>query len=378
MRPTIQQVMQDASRIQGDYSLCDSCLGRLYAKRLSLSSNRLLGKRIRRGVRRTKCYICRDMIDNLDLFHLAIADRTRDHQFASFMMGVILRPSVMERDDLVRSRYKLMGIDSVKTDISRQLAKRLAQRTKSKIDHAEPELIVTVDLKNESVELHSKSVILAGRYTKSSRGLPQKQKPCADCWGKGCTRCSYHGISGFESIEGRISEFLYEKFRARQTKVTWIGGEDKTSLVRGTGRPFFVRVINPQKRRARLPKKIDLDEVCLLGLRRVPSVRSPVRFRSKISLSVDTDGACPPLGALASLRNSRLAIYQDSKRTEKSVYSVRYRKTSASSFVLSFEADGGVPIRRFVGGDTVFPNLSDLLEVRCICRHFDFDQILIQ
>ena len=46
---TIQQVTKDAKNIQRDNHLCDSCLGRLFAKKLSLSSNRLLGKKIHWG-----------------------------------------------------------------------------------------------------------------------------------------------------------------------------------------------------------------------------------------------------------------------------------------------------------------------------------------
>jgi len=49
-----------------------------------------------------------------------------------------------------------------------------------------------------------------------------------------------------------ISQFLFEKFGGTTTKFTWIGGEDKSSLVLGTGRPFFVKIQNPHKRNLRL------------------------------------------------------------------------------------------------------------------------------
>ena len=46
---TLQQVTKEAKNIQKEYDLCDSCLGRLFAKRLSLSSNKLLGKKIHKN-----------------------------------------------------------------------------------------------------------------------------------------------------------------------------------------------------------------------------------------------------------------------------------------------------------------------------------------
>ena len=123
------------------------------------------------------------------------------------------------------------------------------------MDTIDPEITFTLNLKEELCQLRSKSLILSGRYIKSKRGYAQKQKPCVNCSGKGCRLCDYHGISKFESVEGIISKFLFKKFGGTTTKFTWIGGEDKSSLVLGTGRPFFVKIKNPFKRISKLPDK---------------------------------------------------------------------------------------------------------------------------
>ena len=380
---TLQQVTQDARNIQKDYYLCDSCLGRLFTKKLSLSSNRLLGKKIHKKINKksTKCYICKDLIDNLDSYHSTILEKTQDYQFSSFLVGAILKPSIIERDDLIRSKYQLKGIDSVKTDISRQLAKKLSKKSKSLIDHLKPELTITVNFKNNSVDLRSKSVILSGRYTKNSRSLPQKQKSCENCKGKGCTACKFHGISAFESVEGKIAQFVYEKFSSPQIKITWIGGEDKTSLVKGKGRPFFIQIINPKKRKIRLAKTINLGEINLYGVKQISSIpKSPLKFRSKIELAIQTMDklSSKDLKKLNELKNSKIAIYEDSKRIEKAAYSIKYTKTGPTSFILLLEVDGGVPIKKFVDSETVFPNLTDLLETKCVCKEFDFHDVSIQ
>ena len=42
----IVKIISKAKQITTEFNLCEDCLGRLFAKNLSLTSNRLLGKRI--------------------------------------------------------------------------------------------------------------------------------------------------------------------------------------------------------------------------------------------------------------------------------------------------------------------------------------------
>lgn len=39
--------------------------------------------------------------------------------------------------------------------------------------------------------------------------------------------------------------------------------------------------------------------------------------------------------------------------------------------------DGGVPLKRFVTGDNVFPNISDVIANKSKCDTFDFEEIRI-
>ena len=379
-----EQVLEESRLIHKDYPLCDYCLGRLFSKRLSLSSNKLLGKKIHQKLlskKSMKCYICKNLLDNIEFSYKKIIESTNDYQFSSFLIGVILKPSIIDRDDFIRSKFKIRGIDSVKSDISRELSKKFSKKTKALLDHQQPELTITINFKKDSIELRSKSIILYGHYTKNSRNLPQKQKSCQSCMGRGCLECSYHGISDFNSVEGRISEFLYDKFCTKQVKITWIGGEDKSSLVTGNGRPFFVQIISPKKRKLHLSKKINLQEVTILGLTQVESMpKESLKFRSKIKLFIKTKNKIQTntLKKLNDIKKSPVAIYESSKRNERSIHSVKYQKTQSNSFTLVIEADGGLPIKKFVDSETVFPNLSDLLETKCSCEEFDFNEIVIQ
>ena len=63
-------------------------------------------------------------------------------------------------------------------------------------------------------------------------------------------------------LKGIISRYIFKKFGGTTTKFTWIGGEDKSSLVLGDGRPFFVKLRHPNKRKSKLIST-DLNSVKL-------------------------------------------------------------------------------------------------------------------
>jgi len=258
---TIKEITPIANQVLKDYDLCDSCLGRLFSKQMNLASNKLLGKKLKLSLKKSikKCFICKNLLDNLAPYLKLMLDASSKYDYSSIVVGALIKPSIIDRDDYIRSKYKLRGIDSVKTDITKELGKLFIKKTKRRIDFLNPDLTFTINFKDESCQLRSKPILLHGRYTKSTRELPQKQKSCVNCSGKGCRSCDFHGISEYDSVEGKISEFLFNKFGGTTAKFTWIGGEDKSSLVLGSGRPFFVKLQNPFKRNPSLPEQLTQD-----------------------------------------------------------------------------------------------------------------------
>jgi len=222
-------------------------------------------------------------------------------------------------------------------------------------------------------------LILSGRYVKKNRGLPQKQAPCINCNGKGCLQCNNHGFSNFTSVEGKIAKFLFEKFFGTHTKITWIGGEDKNSLVLGNGRPFFVKLYDPKKRVARFQKKYDLDELEIHNLKIISqSPKNVISFRSTIKLSILTEQKLTQksLEPLKTLKKTFIEIFEKpNKRTQKSIYKIKFKKSSPKSFLIWITTEGGLPIKRFVEGNNVHPNLSELLGNKCRCKEFDFHKV---
>ena len=206
------------------YDLCDQCLGRLFSKQLHLSSNKFLGKKLKKNyTSKGKCYVCKDLFSNLDYFLKLMLDLSSNYEFQTYGVGIIIKPSIVDRDDFIRSKYKLKGINSIKTDIAKELIKLFTKKTQKTLDSFDPEITFTVNLKDESCQLHSKSITIFGKYIKSERGYAQKQTSCDNCSGTGCRVCDFHGISEFESIEGIISKLIFKKFGGTSTNFTWIG-----------------------------------------------------------------------------------------------------------------------------------------------------------
>ena len=413
-------ILKQSRLILKEYPLCDSCLGRMYVKKLYLKSSKILGKKIKDQIghtKRSRCFICQDLMNNLTPYIQQLVDISKNVQYTTFLIGVVLKPSTLDRDDHIRSRFQMMGIESIKSKIARSLTASFSKKLcylsrettrhldhtlsshmpkKKRVDYVNPDVTFLVNFKTGTSHIRAKSLFVCGRYTKHVRGLTQKQKPCSDCLGKGCIFCNYHGITQFNtSVEGIIANYLYKEYGCIQAKFTWVGGEDKNSLVNGAGRLFFAQLFDPKKRSfKKTSKPINLlnSAIQLFDIhttKRIPL--NPITFYSKTSLYIKTSpNFLPPqLSSLKILVKSPLLISSnnDSKHTTRRIYKLGYKRLSPDSFLLNIMADGGIPLKKLVGNTTehlnrnslnsVTPNISEILGTRCICTKFDFDDILI-
>ena len=373
------KIVPIANDILKNYELCCHCLGRLFSKQLHLSSNKLLGQKLKKNFKSShKCFICKNLFDNLNYFLKMMIDYASDYSYHTFSIGTTVKPSIVDRDDYIRSQYKLTGTDSVKTDITKELSKSFSKKTKKVLTFSDPEIHFLINFKNESCQLHSKSITFSGRYVKTVRGITQKQKSCINCNGDGCRTCLLHGISEFTSIEGIISKYIFKKFGGTTTKFTWIGGEDKSSLVFGAGRPFFVKLNHPNRRTSKLIS-VDLDSIKLKNLKIIDTFpQKPIMFNSSIEIKISSKSTLDSqyLKKLKNICNNPVMVYEKSgKRFEKQIFSLSYKKHSLHNFSLFVKVEGGLPIRRFIEGGDVSPNISDVLNCKCTCEEFDFHDI---
>jgi len=372
------------TKILQKYDLCEYCAGRIFSKIVGKKPTKFLGRKFLKkfGKNSTnKCYICRDIFENLNFMASNIFEKSSNFDFKTYGLGITLRPSFLERDDFLKSKFKIKGIENLKFSIAYELAKKISRKTNSKRINDEPDLFIQANFKDESSTLRAKPLVVYGRYNKKIRNLPQKQVMCQKCNGIGCHNCNFKGIDNLNSIESIISKFLINKFDCNQVKFNWIGGEDQTSLVLGTGRPFFAKLFNPKKRNIRLQKTSDLEGVSLSELQKLSiQPKGSIPFKSKVQISIKTENPISKINLkkLKNLENTNVTnLVQSKNNLQKKIYKINYKKTGQRSFRLDLLADGGLPLKSFIQYSSISPNISEILENSCECKKFDFKNVIV-
>ena len=372
------------SKILKNYDLCEYCTGRIISKIVGKPPSKFLGKKYLKKLGKSDhktCYICKNIFDSLELVLSNIFEKSSHFDFKTFHLGITLKPSFLERDDYLKSKFKIKGIENIKFGIAKELAKKISRRTNSKRITDDPDLFIQANFKDESCILRAKPMFVYGRYNKKIRKLPQKQGLCRSCNGIGCHNCDFKGIENLQSIEGKISNLFIKKFDCNQVKINWIGGEDQSSLVLGKGRPFFAKILNPKRRNRILRKTSDLEGVYLSELQKLSiQPKGSIPFKSEVSITIDTKKpiSSNQLKKLKILENAEIQDFsRDKRNTKKRIYKVGYKKLGKTSFILDLFADGGISIKSLIQQSDLVPNVSELLENQCECKKFDFKNIVV-
>ncbi len=361
--------------MEKNYPLCKHCERRLVSKSIAKNNSKF------NKLSKSKCYICKDIFETLDSVLFNIHEKISNFDFKTFNLGLTLKHSYLERDDYLKSKFKIKGIENLKFSISNELAKKIVKKTKSKRVSEHPDIFLQINFKDESCKIRSKPIFVYGRYNKKIRKISQKLKSCEKCNGIGCHNCNFTGLENIESVEGKISSFFKKKFDSAQVQINWIGGEDQSSLVLGNGRPFFAKILNPKKRNRFLQKSSNLDTVSLSELRKLSvQPKGSVPFKSEVSITIDTKNSISShtLKKLSILKNAEIINNsKDKKNIPKRIYDIHYKKLGKTTFVLDLFVDGGIPLKSFIQNSDLTPNVSELLENPCLCTKLDFKNIIV-
>ncbi|MEM2856835.1 MAG: hypothetical protein QW416_07030 [Candidatus Nitrosocaldaceae archaeon] len=340
----------------------------VYSKDLALVSEISLCKRCmeREGLslKNNKCSICNGLMDELyqlvDLINTAV----KDYEFKTFQIGVTLNTAILEAEDEIRSRLKIKGRKSIKSDITLSLSKEFANIHNAKVAYVDADIYIHLDLRGRFVTVRGRSIYLYGKYKKYKRGIEQKKSICNNCKGKGCHNCNFKGSEGI-SVEEIISNHLLELYNADACKFAWIGGEDEDSLVLD-GRPFFVKIVNPRKRSIRYDT-IKINENGIEAWFTNIATKLPdeaIKFKSRFKVIAVTNDVI----------DEQLDIKVDtvklSSKKVKSIYSLKANLLDKHTLEIELMADSGLPIKKFIEGG-VEPNISNILKKQIICKYFD-------
>jgi tRNA pseudouridine synthase 10 len=329
------------------------------------------------------------------------AIEAKEYQFDSFMLGATLPHAVFEREDSLRSKFKVRGIENIKKQFLDELRKKLEKITGKRVEYLVPDITIHIVIGNkdtdstysddydntlqQTLSIKSSPIFLSGRYVKTTRGLPQKKDICQKCSGSGCTLCGYMGALPFDSIESMIARRITEITKGNALKFSWLGGEDKDSLVLGNGRPFLVRVSDPKVRWLKTDLTMKENGVCAVIKQQSPQQRLlqlPSHFttKTKITIQVESDMSSKSLPILLNvLENSEVSFKAKSRILKKKIHSLEIKQIDQRTFILTIVSDGGLFIKQFVGGQEYCePNISKIIGMKCECVEFDVLEVNIQ
>jgi len=425
-----KNVLELCTRILSKHALCDRCLGRQFHLLDEEEDNEVIGASLKRAlyldqsaslqggrteslriIRRLAasghrpseltvraqtgketevepCPICGGELFGCmrDLIAKATSE-SHKYQHHTFQMGSRIPRRIVGADDEIKIMYQLSHGENIKTEFNRLMAKQLSESTKCvPMFSGEPDILVTVDPINKSVEVAASPIYIAGRYRKLKSGISQTRK---------------RGLDPLRSVEGMLVAVFVPALKAVDVKFHGAGREDVDALMLGNGRPFILEVLAPKKRRVSL-SKLQRKFNCKFGrsveIRSLkPTMKSGIvrlkmggehfEKRYRIIVHVDQMPSDEKLHEVETLATGlmieqrtpqRVAWRRADKIRRRVIRSLKLRKMGEDKLEAIVQTQAGTYVKEFVTGDEgrTKPSLSELLNTPAKWEALEVLQVL--
>jgi tRNA pseudouridine synthase 10 len=423
-------ILETARRILGLAPICDNCLGRQFAllstgltnaqrgsalktvlaMQASAADDRALQEELapsfrsarlrlgRKDEEDARCSICLGEMtsENLDRWAELAAAALLGWEYSTFLVGTRMSGLLAENEELLLADGGSKHAEPLKSELNREVGKRLAARTGKQADLKSPDMVVHLNLEKGEAELQVASLFLRGRYRKLVRGIPQTRWPCRECRGRGCERCGGTGRMYPESVDELIRPAVMEAFCAEDTVFHGAGREDIDARMLGTGRPFIVEAVRPRVRTidaaglAQLQEEINRRAEGKVEILELKGASCDMVERLKEAAFVKTYSALVRLGAEVPEEKLKLVLTEligsvdqrtptrvSQRRADKirrrNVYSADLIEVSGNLARIVIKGEGGLYIKELISGDggRTNPSLADALRVDAIVVELD-------
>lgn len=381
------------------HPLCDRCLGRLFGKLGHGLDNAERGRRIRAAISNPQspipgqqCAVCHGLLDEIDEFARLILKKVEAEgvEYATYLVGCRVDDAILQSEKALAAEAGATHAEEIKSEIVREVGKRLGALTGKNADFQSPDLVAVVDTRYNTVEIFPSPLYFYGRYWKEERGLPQTRWPCRECRGKGCRRCGGTGKMYQESVEELVAAPIMEATGAAGHAFHGMGREDIDARMLGTGRPFVIEMESPRRRgldpaaaeaeinrrtagRVRVSglRTSSKDEVvrikearCLKTYRVSVLMEAPVVEEKVKNLEGLFTGAVAVQRTPVRVSHRRADLNRQRRVVRLVVESLDAGRREA---VLLVTADAGLYVKELVTGDggRTTPNIADALGVPC-------------
>jgi len=422
-----EDIMQTARGIIGLGPICDSCFGRQFAMLSTGLTNLERGRSIktvlamqaassgdvqlleelapsfrsarlklgRIGEEDVRCIVCLGEMrpEILDAWAEKAYAALQGREYSTILVGTRMSGLLAENEELLLADGGSKHAEPFKSELNREVGKRLSAKTAKGVDLKNPDVIVHLNLEKGEVELQIASLFIRGRYKKLVRGIPQTRWPCRECHGRGCPRCGGTGRMYQESVDELIRPAVMEAALAEDTVFHGAGREDIDARMLGTGRPFIVEALRPRVRSidlAQLQKAINEQTDGKVEILQVEKADIAMVERLKEAAFVKTYSALVALGSEISEEKLKLVLKElvgsidqrtptrvSHRRADKlrvrTVYSADLIEISGNSARINIRGDSGLYIKELISGDggRTKPSLSEALKVDAVVVELD-------
>ncbi|MCD1293772.1 tRNA pseudouridine(54/55) synthase Pus10 [Methanocella sp. CWC-04] len=414
-------MIDTARRILKEGPICDSCLGRQFAKLSTGLSNSQRGNSIKlvlsmqatanndtelqtdlaptlpqarkltggdQQAADEECWFCRGLFQdgsNLKSWAEKCISSIEGHEFDTLLVGTKVPPIFAEKEEVLWAECGIAHAEPVKSELNREVGKLISMMTGKTVDFKRPDVVFTIDLAEEKVEVQVNSLFIYGRYNKHSREIPQTRWPCKECQGKGCDRCDNTGKMYSSSVEEEINRKVIETFKADDAILHGAGREDIDALMLGTGRPFVMEVMHPRVRSVDLKQlrdsvnsssdKVKVSELAYVQKSAVEEVKAmKVNKQYRLKVIYNEDISIETLkSSIVTLSNSeifqrtpeRVSHRRADLERKRKVYEIDLEKVNEDEkyFLMTVRCEGGLYVKELVSGDNgrTKPSLTELV-----------------
>jgi tRNA pseudouridine synthase 10 len=386
-------VLKAAEAILRAGPICDECLGRAFAKLGHGLSNRSRGERLRRALaardfptKSGPCWVCKDLFERIPEWVDRAVKLATGIEHDSYLFGVRLTARLVEMEAFFQEKFPTGHEESLKHAFNRETGKAFEARMgRGTVELRRPHLSFIVDLGNGRIDLRILPVYIYGRYRKLVRGIPQTHWPCRPCRGRGCATCQSTGKQYPESVEELIAGPFLDAAQTEQVCFHGAGREDVDARMLGTGRPFVLELIEPQRRRFDLEPLEDRVNTCpggkvhISNLRFAPqetvaliketsaekTYRASVAFGADISPAALEEALCALVGSIEQRTPQRVAHRRVDRVRRRRVLEAGGELLSPQQASIELRTEGGLYVKELISGDDgrTIPNLSERLDV---------------
>lgn len=303
-----------------------------------------------------------------------------NYSYRSFTIGSSLPYYMFDKEDYIRSRYKLKDREDIKSCFNFEIRNKFKSLSKKNLNLINPDIKINIFISgnNEySITILSRSLYLLGRYNKK-KFMAQREKNSL----KNDPNGNHDEIiSKKQTIETIIKKTLSNCIRSDRMVFTWYGSEDDNSQVLGKGRLFSIQLINPRERTIKINKVFTDDGMSFKIIEKrdfFGNIKRNFRIKNKIFIKASNPINKIHLIKLMKLNNSIISYRYKSKTISKKIYYIRFKKLDPFHLIINIECDSGLFLRQFVEGrNFIEPNISLVLRTQCECLKFDIMDISV-